>query len=69
MGLIMLTALFLIIFAEIFVSQPLADHIHSRGISDIKATSESIVFGIFLPLAVAVIYTLAKRKKNKTAER
>ncbi len=69
MGLIMLTALFLILVTEMFVSQPLADHIHSRSISDIKATSESIVFGIFLPLAVAVLYTLARRKKNKTAER
>lgn|GEM_PF-6351978 len=69
MGVFLLTALFLILVTEIFVYQPIADHIHSRSISDIKATSESIIFGIFLPLAVAVLYTLTKRKKNKTAER
>jgi heme/copper-type cytochrome/quinol oxidase subunit 2 len=69
MGVFLLTALFLILVTEIFVSQPILDQIHSRSINDIRTTYESIVFGIFLPLAVAVLYTLARRKKNKTAER
>jgi uncharacterized BrkB/YihY/UPF0761 family membrane protein len=69
MGVFLLTALFLILVTEIFISQPISDHIHSRSINDIRTTYESIVFGIFLPLVAAVLYTLARRKKNKTSER
>jgi cytochrome b subunit of formate dehydrogenase len=69
MGVIMLTVFFLILVTGVFMSQPILDHIHSRSVNDIKATSESIVFGILFPLAAAGLYSLARQKKNRTAER
>jgi len=70
MGAILLTALILIMAADIFmISHPISGYIHSRSISDTKISYWSVAIGMLLPLAIAVLYRLAGQKKKETADR
>lgn len=69
MGVILLTALFLILAAEAYnIFHPLSNQIPSRSMDYIETSYGSIVVGILLPLTAAVLYVVARQKKNKTAD-
>ncbi|AFV23149.1 hypothetical protein Mpsy_0940 [Methanolobus psychrophilus R15] len=70
MGAILLTALFLILTADMFIiSHPISGYIHSRNMSDIQASYWSIIIGIFLPLMIAWLYALVRQKRKETDNR
>jgi uncharacterized membrane protein YfhO len=70
MGAILLTALILILAADIFIiSHPISGYIHSRSMSDAKISYWNVTIGMLLPLVIAGLYRLIRQKKKETADR
>ncbi|MCQ6962169.1 hypothetical protein [Methanolobus chelungpuianus] len=68
-GVILLTAIVLILTAEAYVIfHPLSGHIPSGSPNDIETGYISMVVGILLPSAAAGLYIIAKQKKDEATD-